>query len=71
MLYNRQYSDIPTPSISFQSATFLSGIFQRRSFPSKEPLRKYLSSYIIAKNNTIESKLKLIKIIKKQKRVQL
>lgn len=33
------------PSTSFHRATFLSGIFQRRNFPSREPLKKYLSSW--------------------------
>lgn len=33
------------PSTSFHRATFLSGIFQSRSFPSSEPLKKYLSSW--------------------------
>ncbi|TNN41075.1 hypothetical protein EYF80_048763 [Liparis tanakae] len=33
------------PSTSFHSATFLSGMFQSRSFPSREPLRKYRSSW--------------------------
>jgi hypothetical protein len=34
----------PTPSTSFQRATFLSGMFHKRNLPSNEPLRKYLSS---------------------------
>ena len=36
---------LPTPSTSFHRATFLSGMFHSRNFPSSDPLRKYLSSY--------------------------
>ena len=39
--------DSPTPSISFQSATLLSGMFHSLSFPSSDPLRKYLSSFTV------------------------
>lgn len=37
------------PSTSFHNATFLSGMFHSLSFPSREPLRKYLSSCKVGK----------------------